>query len=406
MPSKFTNLILSTNEDLYNYLNDVNYGMSKPQFHNLSTIVDGLINCQGSKTLSNIADTILKSKDKSCIYRFLSTSNWDDSLLNQNRVNYLSFFLEHNIKPKSAGFLVIDDTVNHKESAKKMQGLQYNYSHIEGKSIWSHCVVTSNFVSNDKSFPLQFQPYYTKENCEALGKKFISKVDIATEFINSFKSPSNCDSIYCLVDSWYTNNNLLESCLSKGYHLIGALKSNRKISPLGISLQLSEFNKYIDPKTLDLVTVNGKDYRVYIYEGRVSNFPNGKVIICYEVNDNEFKAPVYLMSTDIELDAKTIIEYYSIRWNIETSYKYFKSNLAFDEYRVRSIVSIERYFLICFLTYNFLEIYRVTTKLATIGDTQQYLISLSAKALVCFVYEKAKENCKIEEILKELKLAS
>src|SRR3712207_6863585 len=40
---------------------------------------------------------------------------------------------------------------------------------------------------------------------------------------------------------------LIESCLTKGYHLIGALKSNRKISPLGISIQLKEFAKYIDP---------------------------------------------------------------------------------------------------------------------------------------------------------------
>ena len=331
----------------------------------------------------------------------------DDSILNNNRISYLNFFLEHNIKPKSVGFLVIDDTVNSKESAKKMQGLS-NYSHTEGKNIWSHCVVTSNFVVNDKSIPLQYQPYYKKELCKDLKKNFKSKVDIAKDFIASFKTPSNCEKVYCLMDSWYTSSKLIEASLAKGYHLIGTIKSNRKISPLGISLQLSEFEKYITPNTLDLVTVEGKDYRVYTYEGNIAKFPYAKVFICYEVKDDGFKNPVYLMSTDILLDAETIIKYYSHRWSIETSYKYFKSNLAFDKYRVRSILSIDRYFLIVFLIYNFLELFRVNFKYKefnTIGETQEYLNSLTAKALVCFIYQKLKQNITLEDILLELKIA-
>lgn len=198
MPS--TNIV-SINDELYNYLNDVNYGMSKPQFNHLTSIANGLINLRGTKTLSEIAKSVLSSKDKSCIYRFLSHSKWDDSLLNNNRISYLNFFLEHNIKPKSVGFLIIGDTANFKESAKKIQGLFYNYSHTEGKNIWSHCVVTSNFVVNYKSIPLQYKPYYKKEFCKDLKKNFKSKIDIAKDFITSFKTPSNCERIYCLMDS-------------------------------------------------------------------------------------------------------------------------------------------------------------------------------------------------------------
>ncbi|WP_251861840.1 hypothetical protein [Clostridium sp. Marseille-Q2269] len=71
MPS--TNIV-SINNELYNYLNDVNYGMSKPQFNHLTNIANGLINLPGTKTLSEIAKNVLSSKDKSCIYRFLSHS--------------------------------------------------------------------------------------------------------------------------------------------------------------------------------------------------------------------------------------------------------------------------------------------------------------------------------------------
>ncbi|MCF6464933.1 hypothetical protein C3E90_03360 [Clostridium sp. Cult2] len=72
------------------------------------------------------------------------------------------------------------------------------------------------------------------------------------------------------------------------------------------------------------------------------------LLISFEVRKAGFEKPVYILSTDITLDNKTIIDYYLVRWNIETSYRYFKENLAFDGYRIGSQISIERYFLVCF----------------------------------------------------------
>ncbi|WP_185903805.1 hypothetical protein [Hathewaya massiliensis] len=37
--------------------------------------------------------------------------------------------------------------------------------------------------------------------------------------------------------------------------------------------------------------------------------------------------------------------------------------------------------------------------------TQKYLSSLMAKALVCFIYKKLKQNTKLEDILSKLKIA-
>lgn len=59
MPNKTTNHIVSIDNEIFNYLNDVNYGMNKPQFHHLTTIVDGLINLSGTKSLSKISEHIL-----------------------------------------------------------------------------------------------------------------------------------------------------------------------------------------------------------------------------------------------------------------------------------------------------------------------------------------------------------
>lgn len=36
--------ILNYNEEIINFLEDVNYGMNEPQFNHLATIIEGIIN--------------------------------------------------------------------------------------------------------------------------------------------------------------------------------------------------------------------------------------------------------------------------------------------------------------------------------------------------------------------------
>ncbi len=119
----------------------------------------------------------------------------------------------------------------------------------------------------------------------------------------------------------------------------------------------------------------------------------------------EFKAPFYILSTDLKLDPKTIIEYYCLRWDIEVNYKYFKSNLGFDKYTVRSLKSIERYLVIEFLAINFLELYRLKnlkTTISTIGDTIRYHQNNAYRTLIQYIYLKAKSNYSFEDLCGKL----
>lgn len=55
--------IVSPNIEIINYIDNVNYGVSKPQFNHLFSLVHGLINV----LLSSIAESVLSEKDRSCI---------------------------------------------------------------------------------------------------------------------------------------------------------------------------------------------------------------------------------------------------------------------------------------------------------------------------------------------------
>ena len=174
----------------------------------------------------------------------------------------------------------------------------------------------------------------TEEKCKELGIEFESKVDIAKGFIKRFRTPSNIKQVYVLTDSWYTSTSLIEEALCKGYHVIGCVKSNKTIFPYGVKIKISEFIKWIEPSTLDLVTVEGR-VQVYRYEGKVGTLDNATPN-SYEVKKDGLKL-LCILSTDIELDSETIFDT-MVRWTIETNYQYLKENLGFDEYRVRSLV--------------------------------------------------------------------
>ncbi len=209
------------------------------------------------------------------------------------------------------------------------------------------------------------------------------------------------------MDSWYTSNSLIDEALSENYHLIGGVRSNRNFYPDGNKTKISEFTTNLDPNSLDSVTVRDKEYKVYRYQGKVAQTSNMVLLISFEVRKDGLEKPVYILSTDTTLDNKTIIDFYLVRWNIETSYQYFKENLSFNKYRIRSRISIERYFLICFLAYTFLEVFRVSNKglsLKTIGETIIHHKNATSKKFIRYIYYQARQNVPLKSLYISLKL--
>lgn len=229
---------------------------------------------------------------------------------------------------------------------KKMEGLDDHFSHSDGKTIWSHCVVTAHLVSKEFSFAWNFRSYCRETYCEAHGLKFKSKNDLAIELIKEYESPTE-EQVYVLVDSWYTSKKLIDACAAKGYHLIGGLRVNRKIYPKGIGIKISEFaSDFMRKSDTRSVTAGDHSYKLYTYEGKLSDIENAKVLLSWENEFDSSKSPFCILCTNCSLDVVTILRYYDVRWNIETGYRFFKDLLGFDEYQLLSRKGIERFWCI------------------------------------------------------------
>src|SRR5690606_33424680 len=142
---------------------------------------------------------------------------------------------------------------------------------------------------------------------------------------------------------WFTCARVIDCYAAAGYHLIGALKTNRILYPQGIRVSVQDFAAHIRKEDVRLVTVNGSSYWTYRYEGALNEIDNAVVLLCWpEQAFGEPKALRAFLCTDVSLETETISTYYAKRWPIEIFFRQSKNNLGFDTYQVRSAKAFVR----------------------------------------------------------------
>lgn len=229
------------------------------------------------------------------------------------------------------------------------------FSHVTGKTEWSHCQVALQAKAGNLSIPLDFKIYFSNDYCDSNEIEFKSKNDLAFDLIDNLKLPIDIQ-CYLLVDKWYASAKLIMYMLSKGIHTIVPLKSNRKIFPKGVEASLRDYEKLIDKSKLRPLKINEEEYYVYRHEGKLKDIENAVILFSYKVENGKLKAPMYLLSTDISLSNRQIISYYRNRWDLEVSFRYQKNSLGLKDYQMRSIKGIKRYWYIIYFAYNFLSL--------------------------------------------------
>ena len=401
--------ILNQNETIINYISELNLPYSSAIKNHMVNIVSGIIVTEGSKTISSVHNKITCNRDRSTGSRFLSSYSWNHEYVTQERIFHAISEISNTCEDSDVGFLIIDNTLTKKNtSTKKIEGLDFHNSHADGnKPKWSHCLVTSHYKINDYSIPLDFRQYHRKESSKKLSKKFLDKNELAMELINEFTPVTKNN--YLLVDSWYTSAKILLHGLINGCHTIGRIKSNRVIYPAGIKTNVKKFSSYIRTNETSLVTASNNKYYVYRYEGKLNDIENVVVLISWTKNDLSDN-PAFIISTDVSLDNKTIISYYEKRWDIEVSYRYHKTALGFDEFQIQSLKSIHRYWSMIFLTYTFLEIFRVKCeklyKFKNIGDVILHFRNNYLVKIVSFAHECADNGIDLQSTIAKLGLVA
>lgn len=96
--------------------------------------------------------------------------------------------------------------------------------------------------------------------------------------------------------------------------------------------------------------------------------------------------------------------------NIEVSYRYHKTALGFDEFQIQSLESIHRYWSMIFLTYTFLELFRIKYgklyKLKNVGYVILHFRNNYLVKIVSFAHNCADNWIYLESAISKLGLVA
>ncbi|MBR7083753.1 MAG: transposase [Oscillospiraceae bacterium] len=299
---------------------------------------------------------------------FLNHGKWDETILETAvKMSVLSIIYEEAKRSGKPVFCIVDDTISSKTvpSSKAefpIESAEFHYSHLKGKSDYGHQAIAVLLSCNGITLLYAIKMY----------NKSVSKIDMMCEIAQ--KLPTAPTLSYLLCDRWYTCKKLMEAFIKKGFYTVGALKTNRILYPNGIRKSVRKLAEILKEKhavsSFRSVTVKGRKYYVYQYEGNLHGIENAVVLLTFpEGKLFHMEALRAFLCTDASLSDTQILSLYVQRWEIEVFFRESKRRLAFDKYQIRSAKGIQRFWIIASLahllaccsssTFHFSEGYKI-----------------------------------------------
>jgi hypothetical protein len=340
-------------------------GLSGPQRQHLERFADLLVVAPRRKTLAQMAELELDGVDVSNLADFFRISPWDADDLRLPLIDFILDDLKARIKDSTLPiFLTLDDSLTPKDKAtSKLQSVDWHFDHNRHQTIKGGCHVVLRIHWGDFHYPLVWRLYLRASTVRRLNKcrtsdnklHYRSKLELARQMLELIRSrlPAHTP-VYVLFDSWYTSAKLVKWIRQQGWHVIAAIKSNRKVSGQKLTAWHNDLKgrRYTKVK-LRLANGRQRTYWVRSIDGRIQGVP-GTVRILFSQMGPGARAPKHFVCTDLSLSAQTILSHYQHRWGQEVDYWYVKLQLGLGDYRLHSYEAIQKWYATVYMVLVFL----------------------------------------------------
>lgn len=345
----------------------VGVSLHAPQLRHLQRFADLWVLAPRRKTLAQLAAQELEGVDASNLADFFRISPWDPDDLRLPLIAFIFRYLkQHPELPGLPIYFTLDDSLTPKDKGTHcLQGVDWHFDHNQKRTIRGGCHVVLGIHWGEYHFPLSWRPYLRESTVRRLNKdkrrrgkprlRYRSKLDLAQEMLQQVSSflPVK-QPVYVLFDSWYTSAKLVKWIRQQGWHVIGAIKSNRKVS----GQKLTDRHRALKGRSYDRVSLElaNKQRRTYwtrTLTGRLRNVP-GEVRVVISQRGPGVRTPKYFLCTDTTLSAQEILTRYQKRWSQEVDYWYVKLQLGLGDFRLQSYEAIAKWYAVVYLVLVYL----------------------------------------------------
>ena len=242
---------------------------------------------------------------------------------------------------------------------------------------------TGGLLITPSGIRIPFQrPHYTKEYCQEKGLTHRTTAESAADMIRELPLPEDAE-VIVLGDTAYDAKTLRKACDERNYTWIVPCNPERVLAgekprPKVRSL-LKDWSKK-SLKTIRFIPANGKyaeyrrlsRYRIgpkaksrtyYVHQEKRDVHSVGKVQLVFSTMKRELKKATpddvkILMTNNLRMSVREVIELYSVRWQIELFFKELKSTLGFHQYQFQNFEAVEGWVELALATVLYLEWYR------------------------------------------------
>jgi hypothetical protein len=225
--------------------------------------------------------------------------------------------------------------------------------------------------------------YYTRDYCARKGRPYRTQTELAAELIAELPLPQGAR-VVVLGDTAFDARCIRAACAGRGYHWVVPVNPERVLAgPKGRRPKVTALVN--GPRADQLAEVRlhagrggyvaqrrASPHRVgpkvkprtyYVHQRRQAVHSVGEVLLVFSTREKpRHGQPVavqkVLMTDDLSLTARQVVELYGLRWQVELFFKEIKSTLGFHQYRFRRFEQVEGWVEVVQVTALYLEWYR------------------------------------------------
>jgi Transposase DDE domain len=367
-------LIVPHSPQLLAFLWGLHIRLTKPQLRHVLSLADALIVSEARhKTIAGLYRLVLNAPDPSNGADSLRISPWQaDDLRTPLRTFVIEDLVAYAQEINTWTLYVsLDDSLGAKDKGTRhLEAVEYHHDHTksQGKKKPYYTKGTVHvevrLELGMRSYVYDWRLYLREKTVRRLNRErvpsqrlhFRKKTTLAGEMLGELQQllPSGFQ-VYVLFDSWYAANRLLTFCRRQGWHVVCAIKSNRKLDDQKLS-QWPQALRHQRYQRVQLTATDGRQrlYLVRPVQGRLHHLSFDVCVLISKRHPRD-KHPKYFLCTDLSLSAQQILSIYQKRWPVEVDNFYVKQHLGLADFRVQSYEATEKWFAIVFLAFVFLQ---------------------------------------------------
>jgi hypothetical protein len=388
----------------------------EPERRHFAEYLTGLMIAE-RKTVLGINREFAETTDQSCLNRFLTEVQWNETELNQRRLAWLQ--KDSSTRYSDRGVIAIDNVlIDH--DGELIKDVGWFWDHAEDRYKIAHDYLFANYVcTSGKHYPLEFRRFKKKAQCEATQEKFVDHTDLFCELVDwvcEREIPGDF-----AFDSFFTNAKTLNHVHGKqdrfgrprGY--VGDLKFNRKIRWQGREMKAEEMAGEIDPESRTPFFRGRKKQWCFTATIRIPEV-NHKVRIVIIWNHKRDGAPCKILVTNrVTWEVCRILQVYRYRWTgTETFHRDGKQELGMGDCQLRDGRGQTRHMYLVMLAYSLLMNQlrqgcakeRALCWLTTIGEACRAMLRETMRTTLAWAIKEVTENGRsYDHVVARLRLA-